>query len=95
MESMIMNATTIITAVSTIFLLGLLYVYYKNLKSAKSKFTIGLFVFALLFLLQNLISLYYYITMMKYYAPEVEVHVFILTLLQAIGFLILSVITWE
>lgn len=95
MESTIMNVTTIITAVSTIFLLGLLYVYYKNLRQAKSKFTIGLFLFALLFLIQNLVSLYYYITMMKYYAPEVEAHVFILTLLQAIGFLILLKITWE
>ena len=95
MESMIMNATTIITAVSTIFLLGLLYVYYKNLKNAKSKFTIGLFIFPLLFLAQNLVSLYFYITMMKYYSPEVEVHVFILTLLQAVGFLILLIITWE
>ncbi len=95
MESFIMNVTTIITAVSTIFLLGLLYVYYKNLRKAKSKFTIGLFLFALLFLIQNLVSLYYYTTMMKYYAPEVEVHVFILTLLQAIGFMILLKITWE
>ena len=95
MESLIMNATTGLTAVSTIFLLGLLYIYYKNLKTAKSKFTIGLFLFALLFLIQNVVSLYYYITMMKYYAPEVEIHVFILTLLQAIGFLILLVITWE
>ncbi|MBI2652750.1 hypothetical protein HYX00_04765 [Candidatus Woesearchaeota archaeon] len=95
MESTIMNVTTIITAVSTIFLLGLLHVYYKNLRQAKSKFTIGLFLFALLFLIQNLVSLYYYITMMKYYAPEVEAHVFILTLLQAIGFLILLKITWE
>ncbi|MBS3096420.1 hypothetical protein J4480_03190 [Candidatus Woesearchaeota archaeon] len=95
MESLIMNVTTAITAVSTIFLLGLLYVYYKNLKQAKSKFTIGLFLFALLFLVQNLVSLYYYIIMMEYYAPEVEVHVFILTLLQAVGFMILLKITWE
>ena len=90
-----MNITTIITAVSTIFLLGLLYVYLKNLKNAKSKFTIGLFIFALLFLIQNIVSLYYYVTMMKYYAPEVEIHVFILTLLQALGFLTLLIITWE
>ena len=90
-----MNVTTAITAVSIIFLLGLLYVYSKSLKNIKSKFTIGLFIFALLFLIQNLISLYYYLTMMKYYAPEVEVHVFILTLLQAIGFAILLKITWD
>lgn len=90
-----MNVTTAITAISTIFLLGLLYVYYKNLRQAKSKFTIGLFLFALLFLMQNLVSLYYYTTMMKYYPPEVEVHVFILNILQAIGFAILLKITWD
>ena len=95
MESFIMNVTTLLTGVSVLMLIGLLYVYYKNLKNIKSKFTIGLFVFALLFLIQNLISLYYYITMMKYYAPEVEIHVFILTLLQTIGFAILLKITWE
>ena len=95
MESLIMNVTTIITAVSTIFLLGLLYVYYKNLRQVKSKFTIGLFIFAVLFLIQNLVSLYYYLTMMDYYSPEVEVHVFILTLLQTAAFLILLKITWE
>ena len=95
MESLIMNITTSLTGVSTLLLLGLLYIYYKNLKKIKSNFTIGLFIFALLFLVQNLVSLYYYITMMKYYAPEVEIHVFILTLLQAIGFAILLKITWE
>lgn len=93
--AMLMNITAILTGISSLFLLGLLYVYYKNLKILKSKFTTGLFVFALLFLIQNLISLYYYLTMMKYYSPEVEFHVFILTLLQTIAFLILLKITWE
>ena len=90
-----MNVTSVLAGISTLLLLGLLYVYSKNLKTIKSKFTIGLFIFALLFLIQNLVSLYYYITMMKYYSPEVEIHVFILTLLQAIGFAILLKITWE
>ena len=90
-----MNITTGLTFLSTLLLLGLLYVYYRNLKSAKSKFTIGLFIFAALFLIQNLVSLYYFITMMGYYAPEVEMHVFILTLLQTFGFGILLKITWD
>ena len=93
--AMLMNFTAILTSVSTLILLALLYVYSKNLKKIKSKFTIGLFIFALLFLIQNLFSLYYYLTMMKYYTPEVEVHVFVLTLLQTIAFLILLKITWE
>ena len=93
--AMLMSTTTILTGVSTLLLFGLLYVYSKNLKAVKSKFTIGLLIFALLFLLQNLVSLYYYLTMMQYYSPEVEMHVFILTLLQTIAFLVLLKITWE
>ena len=93
--AMLMNITTILTGISSLFLLGLLYVYSKNLKAIKSKFTIGLFVFALLFLLQNIVSFYFYITMMDYYAPQVGFHVFILALLQTIAFLILLKITWE
>jgi len=95
MDSILMKVITILTVISTLLLMGLLHVYYKNLKAAKSKFTIGLFVFALLFLVNNLVSLYFYITMMDYYVPAVELHVFILALLQAIGFAILLKITWE
>lgn len=93
--AMLMNLTTIMTVVSVLALGALLHIYIKNLKKIKSSFTIGLFVFALLFLVQNIISLYYYLTMMEYYSPEVEIHVFILTLLQTIGFLVLLKITRE
>ena len=90
-----MLTTIILTFISVFSLLALLYIYYKNIKKIKSNFTVGLFIFALLFLLQNLVSLYFYLTMMEYYVPAVEFHVFIFTLLQTIGFLILLKITWE
>ena len=93
--AMLMNITAILTLVSTLILAALLYVYSKNLKKIKSNFTVGLLIFALLFLIQNLVSLYYYLTMMNYYTPQVEAHVFILTLLQTIGFIVLLKITWE
>ena len=95
MDSVLMKFITILTIISTLILCGLLYVYFKNLKQIKSKFTIGLFIFAVLFLIQNLVSLYFYITMMDYYVPTVETHVFIFTLLQTIGFAVLLKITWE
>ena len=91
----LMTVTTVLTGISTFLLIGLLYIYTQNLKKIKSNFTFGLFIFATLFLLQNLVSLYFYFTMMNYYVPEVTAHVFIFTLLQAIAFLILLKITWE
>lgn len=90
-----MSVTTLLTGVSTLLLLGLVSVYYKNLKKIKSNFTVGLLIFAALFLVQTIVSLLYFVTMKNYYAPEVAVHVFILTLLQTIGFGILLKITLE
>ena len=91
----LMTSTTALTVLSTMLLGGLLHIYIRNLKKIKSNFTIGLLIFAVLFLVQNLVSLYYYLTMMDYYVPEVEAHVFILTLLQTIAFFILLRITME
>jgi len=95
MESLIMNLTTLLTGVSTLLLLGLISVYLRNLRRIPSFFTSGLLIFALLFFIQNVVSLFYFITMRNYYVPEVEIHVFILTLLQTIGFGTLLKITWE
>ena len=95
MDSMLMKFITVLTVVSILMLLLLVYIYYKNLKKIKSSFTIGLLIFAVLFLVQNLVSVYYYVTMMDYYVPAVEKHVFIFTLLQTIGFAVLLKITWE
>lgn len=93
--AILMKFTAFLAVTSALLLLGMLYVYYKNLKKIKSKFTIGLFIFAILFLIQNIVSLYFYLTMMDYYASQVEAHVFILTLLQTIAFSVLLKITWE
>ena len=81
--------------ISILLLFGLLYVYYKNLKNIKSKFTVGLFIFASLFLLQNIVALYYHLTMMEYYAPNLEKYECFFTLLQTIGFAVLLKITWD
>ncbi len=91
----LMTAIAVLTFVSILALLGLMHVYYRNLRQIKSKFTIGLMIFAALFLAQNIVSLYFYFTMMDYYVPAVEMHVFILTLLQTLGFLVMLKITWE
>ncbi len=93
--AVLMTLTTILTLVSTLLLITLAYIYTKNLEKIKSEFTIGLLVFAILFLLQNLVSLYFYFTMVAYYTSQVELQVFIFSLLQTIAFLILLKITWE
>ena len=91
----IMTGTMVLTVLSSIMLLLLLGVYGKNLKRMPAKFTLGLFIFALVWLIEKLVSLYYYVTMMEYYVPEVSMQVFLLTLLQTLALMILLKITWE
>lgn len=89
------SAITIITGINAALLIALVVMYAKNLAKIKSKLLVGLMVFATVFLIQNLVSLYYYVTMMAYYVPEVEIHIFILTLLQTIAFSIMLWINME
>ncbi len=90
-----MNLTTILTVISTALLFLLILVYSKTLRKMKSNFTIGLLIFAILFLVQNLLSLFFYFTMTEYYVSSVQIHVFIFTLLQTIAFSILLKITYD
>ena len=93
--SMLMNIATVVNGINILLVLSLLYVYLKNLVKIKSIFTIGLVIFALLFLLQNIISFYFFITMMPYFVNEVESYVFLFSILQTLAFIVLNWITWK
>ncbi len=74
---------------------SLSFVYLKNLVKFKSSFTFGLFIFSFLFLIQNAVLLYFFITMMPYYAAGVEVYAFVFSVVQTVAFLVLNFITWR
>jgi hypothetical protein len=93
--NLIMTATTALTGLSVVLLVILLIVYFRNLRQVKSKLLVGLIIFSLIFLAQNIFSLYYSLTMMEYYVPAVEFQIFIFSLLQTIAFAIMLWITWE
>ncbi len=93
--AMIMVMTTIATALSALMLAVLLWIYVKNFRQIKSKFTAGLMVFAGLMLLQNIVSLYYYFTMMDLYVAQVSVQVLIYSLLQMVAYIVLLFITLD
>ncbi len=90
-----MMGTTILTAIATVILVILLVIYARNLSKVKARFTWGLFIIALVWLVEKVMSLYYYVTMMDYYVPEVSTQVFLLSLLQTIALMVLLKITWE
>jgi hypothetical protein len=91
----IMSATTVLTAISALLLVILLAVYFRNARRVKSKLLWGLIIFSLIFLAQNVFSLYYSLTMMEYYVPAVEFHILIFSILQTVAFSVMLYITWE
>ncbi len=93
--ALLMTVTTWLAGINVLLLLSILFVYFKSMIRIKSEFTVGLALFAGLFLVQNLVSFYFFFTMTPYFVNAVETHVFILTILQTLAFAVLNWITWK
>ena len=87
--------TTILSGINILLILGLLYVYVKNLIKIRSGFTIGLVLFVSLFLFQNSVVFYFSITMMPLYTESVRIYMMVFMVLQSLAFSILNWITWK
>lgn len=73
----------------------LLYVYGKNATQIRSKFTIGLVVFAILFLVENVAGLWAYFTMSATSGAEVALPMLLLNAMETGALATLVVITWD
>ena len=79
------------STVNVLLLIGLIWIYVGSFRKVRAQFTAGLLFFAALFLVQNLISLYSFLTMFMYYAAGVTGIVLAITIVQTAG---LGVILW-
>lgn len=53
----------VFAGVTAALLVALLYVYWNNVKEIRSRFTVGLFLFAILFLAQSVVGIWAYVAM--------------------------------
>ena len=81
--------------INILLILGLLYIYIQNYLKMKSKYTIGLMIFASFFLIQSLMGLYFDISMVMYSSLQAEQAAIILEAVKSVGFAILLWISWE
>jgi hypothetical protein len=72
-------------------LLALIYIYGNSFKKVKSKFTVGLLLFAILLLLQNVLFIGFLFIYQGFRGPGMDVPVFFLNVTQ---FIALSVLLW-
>ena len=85
-----------VAAVSAAVLVGLLHVYVQNHRQLRSPFTLGLVFFAVILLVQNLGSVFFYYAMSEAgEGPGVAIPMLILDLAELAGFVILFLITWQ
>ncbi len=85
-----------IAVASACLLAGLVYVYARNLRDLRSPFTAGLFLFGVLFLLQNLVAIFVYLSMNEQgFGASVAVPMLALNAAELVGFGTLFFITWR
>lgn len=90
------TANMIVSAISIIVLSGLLLVYAKNFRSIRSAFSVGLVMFAVLFLVQNIAAVALYMSMSDaQYPVGVAMPMLALNLTELCGFGILFWISWQ
>ncbi len=88
---MISQAAAFFSLLNVVLLLGLIGIYGNSFRKVRAEFTAGLLFFAALFLVQNLIGLYSYVTMFMYFASGVAGLVLAITVAQTAG---LGVLLW-
>ena len=91
MEGIAYQATGLFSFLNIILLLVLIAIYGNSFRKIRAQFTAGLLFFAAIFLAQNLLAFYSYITMFMYYADAVAGFVMVITFAQTAG---LTILVW-
>ncbi len=91
----VIDIAVIINVLNVLLLSALLYTYGKNYFSVKAKFCLGLILFAGLFMIQNLIAIYFELFQSHCYSQDTAQFSLILNIIQTFGFTSLLYITWN
>jgi hypothetical protein len=91
----------IVLAVASIMVLtGLLYLYRSNFKTLRAPLSLGLIVFAALFLIENLVAIYSYVSLNDSLsgtglASSVAMPMLALNAVELVGFATLFYVSWR
>lgn len=85
MSEAMMYATVAVAAVDAALSAGLLAVYARSYMRVKARFTVGLMMFAALFLVQNALAAYSYLTMMTFFPEPVQPYMLAVMALEALA----------
>ena len=89
MSEAMMYATVGLGLVDAGLAAGLLAVYARSYRQVKAPFTVGLMMFAALFLVQNLLAAYSYLSMMAFFPDPVQPYMLAVMALEAVALAIM------
>lgn len=86
----------VLAAASIAVLVGLLYVYGTNFRTLRAPLSLGLLIFAALFLVGNLAAMYFYVSWNGTgFGASVAMPMMILNTVQLVGFVTLFYVSWR
>ena len=86
----------VLAGASIAVLIGLLYVYGTNFRTLRAPLSIGLIVFAGLFIVENLAAMYFYVSMNESdLGAPVAMPMLVLNVVQLLGFSTLFYVSWR
>lgn len=91
-------ANIVLSAVSVIVLSGLLLVYARNFRAIKSTFSVGLVLFAVLFMIQNIVAVGLWMSAAsapQKYGLDMALPIMAINVSQLVGFGVLFRISWQ
>lgn len=88
-----MTFTYIAASANVLLLLGVLYPALSNFRKTKSSIAAMLLIVALSFLIQNIVAIYFHMTVP--YTLPVEFEVMVLTILETLSFATLFVVSYK
>ncbi|MBI4170382.1 MAG: hypothetical protein HY514_01715 [Candidatus Aenigmarchaeota archaeon] len=85
----------LIHVVNIALALALLYIYLQNFRQLRNRMTVGLVVFALFFLAQGILNLYFEASMVMYSSGAAQSASMVLEAVKAVAFAVLAWISWD
>lgn len=102
--SQLVNVVRVVAVLNVILLVGLAYVWGRNYASLRSKHALGLLIFAVFLLGENLLAAYFFIidpilsgwiANAEAVPPRAQLAMAVLRVLEFVGLAFLSWITWD
>jgi hypothetical protein len=86
----------LVLAIASVGILAvLLYVYVSNFRALRAPLSLGLIVFASLFLVESLAAIYFYVAMSESHGASVAIPMLALNAVELLAFATLFYVTWR